>query len=118
MIKRHKDELEVMKNRLKEIDFYLEEEGDYIGTFGNGTNWKIIFETEPYYEGYNIWITKIVGKDSKISRIGFSIIFLMKIFGLNPNVPIENDLNFLIEYKDKIFDETFPYREAYDKLNR
>ena len=29
MIKRHKDELEVMKNRLKEIDFYLEKENDY-----------------------------------------------------------------------------------------
>ena len=25
-------------------------------------------------------------------------------------------LDFLIENKDKIFDETFPYKEAYDKL--
>lgn len=109
MIKKHKEELEIMKDRLKEIDFYLEEESDYDAIFSNGTNWKIIFEIEPYYEGYNIWIRKIDSENSDISRIGFSIIFLMKIFGLNPNVPIENDLNFLIEYKNKIFDETFPY---------
>ena len=118
MIKRHKDELKIMKSRLKEIGFNLEKEDDYSGTFENGTNWQIVFTTEPYYEGYNIWVRKKDSENSDIRRIGFSIFFLIGNILTNPSFMFNDILNFIIEYKDKIFDETFPYKEKYDELNK
>ena len=40
----------------------------------------------------------------------------MKIFGVNPaNRTIDEKLNFLIEYKDKIFDEKFQYKKTIER---
>ena len=42
----------------------------------------------------------------------------MKIFDNKlENQSINDELDFIIEYKDKIFDETFPYKKKYDELN-
>ena len=41
----------------------------------------------------------------------------MKVFGIDvKNITINDELDFLIENKDKILDETLPYKEAYDNL--
>lgn len=54
----------------------------------------------------------------KIFQDGFCIRILFGILELKENLPIEEDLNLLIENKGKIFDEIFPYKEKYDHLNK
>ncbi|MFW2516898.1 hypothetical protein ACN5PD_11315, partial [Aliarcobacter butzleri] len=50
-------------------------------------------------------------------KTGFPLWFLIKIFGVNPaNRTIDEKLNILIEYKDKIFNEKFQYKKIYEEI--
>lgn len=117
MVDKYKNEFEIMKTRLKEIDFYLEEDDDYSGIFGNDTNWKIHFGGDRYDDYCDIYIVNIHYEKMGIPRYGFYFWKIMKVFDKDiKNITINDELDFLIENKDKIFDETLPYKEAYDKL--
>lgn len=116
MIKRFQDKFNITKEKLLEIGFYVEEEEEFNAVFGNGTSWKINFSGDRYSDVWWIRLRNIDIDDMEINRIGFSIDYLMKVIDNIENKSIRDELNFLIKYKDKIFDETFPYKEAYDKL--
>ncbi len=116
MIKRFQNQFNITKEKLLEIGFYVEEE-EYDAVFGDGTSWKINFSGDKYSDVWWIRLRNIGIDDIEINRIGFSIDYLMKVIDNNIiNKSIRDELNFLIKNKDKIFDETFPYKEAYDKL--
>ena len=120
MLKKYDYYISLLKYKLQKIGFYLENENIESVTFGNGTKWKVILEGDRFLESapsYNIIIKREVYPDIGTNRIEFSLIILMKIYITNPIFGLENMIDFLIENKDKIFDETFPYKEAYDKLN-
>jgi len=109
MIIKYKQYLELLQDKLKTIDFYLEDEDISSATFGNNSSWKIIFEGDRFIESpppsYNIWIRNIIHPDAKISRIGFSLVSLMEKNISHPNFKLNNMLDFLIENKEKVFDE-------------
>ena len=72
------------KNKLEIIKFYVEEDSDYDVTFGNGTEWKIVFWGERYTNIFDISIRNIKFKDNvSISRIGFYLGYLNKLFNLS-----------------------------------
>lgn len=117
MFAKYQKELNVVKVKLKTINFYLEEDKDYKATFGNGTIWKIDVIGKWYDEYCYITIRNESFCDLKIGKTGFPLWILMKIFGVNPvNRTIDEKLDFLIEYKDKIFDEKFQYKKIYEEL--
>lgn len=114
MIKEYDEIIKIVQNKLLQIGFFIEENNEYNAIFGNGTSWKIELLGERYMgSAYDLFIRKIDTPNKE-----FCIRFLFDILGLQNNLPIEEDLNLLIENKDKIFDETFPYKEKYDELNK
>jgi hypothetical protein len=117
MVDKYKNEFEIMKTRLKEIDFYLEKENDYSLFFGNNTNWNVVLYGDKYDDYCYICISNLYYEKMKINKLGFLIWKIMKVFGIDvKNITINDELDFLIENKDKILDETLPYKEAYDNL--
>lgn len=117
MFARYQKELNIVKVKLRAINFYLEEDKDYKATFGNGTIWKIDVVGKWYDEYCYITIRNESFDESKTGKTGFPLWILMKIFGVNPaNRTINEKLNFLIEYKDKIFDEKFQYKKIYEEI--
>lgn len=117
MVKEYDEVIQIVQSKLSTIGFYLEENNEFDATFGNGTNWKITLEGERYVRpAYDIFVKKIDDDDKEIVKNGFCVRMLFGVLGLKNNLPIEADLDLFIENKDKIFDETFPYKEAYDKL--
>lgn len=119
MIKRFQKQFNIVKGKLATIGFILEEDDDFGATFSDGSGWKISLRCERYDEGCDIRLRNIKFEDIRINRLGFSIYFIMRIFGIDPKYqPLEQDMDFIIKYKDKLFDETFPYKEKYDELNQ
>ncbi|MFW3371426.1 hypothetical protein ACN9J5_01290 [Aliarcobacter butzleri] len=114
MVKEYDEVIKIVQNKLSQIGFFLEENNEYNAIFGNGTSWKIELLGERYMRSaYDLFIKKIDTQNKE-----FCVRFLFDILGLQNNLPIEEDLNLLIENKDKIFDETFPYKEKYDELKK
>jgi len=117
MNERYQEEFNIIKHKLSLIGFKVVEEEEYGAIFGDGSNWKIDFYGERYGDAYWTDIRNI-----KYTSIGsLSIYFILQTFGLDilyKNKPIEETMDLLIEYKDKIFDETFPYQDKYDELNK
>lgn len=111
MVEEYKEALELVKRKFEIIGFYLIKDEDFYAEFIGDNNWKIVFEGERYIRPtYDIIIEK--------GEFNFSTRLLMNIFDNGKKRSLENRLNFIIEYKDKIFDETFPYKEKYDELNK
>ncbi|MCT7909031.1 hypothetical protein PJV89_00560 [Aliarcobacter butzleri] len=116
MFSKYQKELNIIKAKLKTIDFYLEEDSDYKATFGNGTIWKIDINGK-WYDDYYITIRNEAFYDIKIGKMGFPLWILMKMFGVNPiNKTTDEKIDFLIEYKDQIFDEKFQYKKMYKEF--
>ena len=108
MVERFQKELKSIQKKLEVIGFYKKYDENFIAIFKDDSNWNIIFECDRYSDVWWIWL--------KNNENEFSITHLMvNVFHID-YLTIENVLDFLIENKDKIFDETFPYKEAYDKL--
>lgn len=117
MVKEYDEVIKIIQNKLSEIGFYIEENNEYNAIFGNGTSWKIELLGERYIgSAYDLFVKKVDSLNKEITKNGFCVRFLFDILGLQNNLPINEDLNLLIENKDKIFDETLPYKEAYAKL--
>ena len=118
MVKEYDEVIKIVQNKLSEIGFYIEENNEYSAIFGNGTSWKIELLGERYMgSAYDLFVKKVDSLNKEISQNGFCVRFLFDILGLQNNLPINEDLNLLIEYKDKIFDETFPYKDKYNEGN-
>ncbi|AXK49086.1 hypothetical protein CRU87_07030 [Aliarcobacter trophiarum LMG 25534] len=117
MYERYKKELILAKNKLLTIDFFLEKDSDCIATFGNGTIWKIDLNGK-WYDNYSyLSIRNESSSDAILGKKGFPLWMLMKIFGLySKDSTLEEKLDFIIEHKDKIFDETFQYKRIYDNI--
>ena len=97
MLSKYKDYISLLKDKLKVIDFILEDEDISSVTFGNGTSWKIIFEGDRFTESapsYTIWIRNIEHSNVEISRIGFSLISIIEKDVSLPSFELENMLNF------------------------
>ena len=121
MLKRYQEQLNIIKKKLSTIGFYLEEEDNFSAIFGNNSSWKIDFYGERYGESYEIDIRNINNDDMQMPGMGFSVYFILQTFGLDvlyKNKPLEQIMDYFIEYEYQIFNETFPYREAYDELNK
>ncbi|WP_415396199.1 hypothetical protein [Sulfurimonas sp. CS5] len=121
MVERFRENFYIVKEKLLIIGFRIDEERDYGVTFGNGTNWKILLNCDKYGKGCDILLLNISFNDIEISREGLSIYFILQVFGLDvlyKNIPLPKIMDFIIENKDKLFDETLPYKEAYDELNK
>ena len=121
MIERFQDELNIIKNKLETIGFSIEYDSDYVTVFGDSTNWKVDFMGERYGESSDLDIRSMNNPIMQNpGQRGLSVYMILQTFGLNvlyQNKPVEEVMDLFIQYKDKIFDETFPYKEAYDKLN-
>ena len=119
MYEKYKKELSLAKNKLLAIDFFLEKDSDYIATFGNGTTWKIDFNGK-WYDNYNyINIRNESSCDNILGQKGFPVWMLMKIFGLNSkDLTIEEKLDFIVEHRNQIFDETFQYKKIYENIRK
>lgn len=119
MVERFQDELNIIKNKLETIGFYQEYDSDYVTVFGDGTSWKVDFSGERYGEATDLSIRNI---DNHImqnaGQRGLNIFMILKTFGLFKNYAKSREevMDLFIQYKDKIFDETLPYKEAYDNL--
>jgi len=110
MYEKYKKELSLAKNKLLAIDFFLEKDSDYIATFGNGTTWKIDFNGKWYDNYIYISIRNEASSENILGQKGVPIWMLIKIFGLNSkDLTTEEKLDFIIEHKNKIFDDF--YRE-------
>lgn len=120
MIERFQDELNIIKNKLETIGFSIEYDSDYVTVFGDSTNWKVDFMGERYGESTDLDIRSMNNPIMQNpGQRGLSVYMILQTFGLNvlyQNKPVEEVMDLFIQYKDKIFDETFPYKEAYDKL--
>mgnify|MGYP007008867517 FL=1 len=119
MYEKYKKELSLAKNKHLAIDFFLEKDSDYIATFGNGTTWKIDFNGK-WYDNYNyISIRNESSCDNILGQKGFPVWMLMKIFGLNSkDLTIEEKLDFIVEHRNQIFDETFQYKKIYENIRK
>src|SRR5574344_1469778 len=117
MYEKYKKELSLAKNKLLAIDFFLEKDSDYIATFGNGTTWKIDFNGK-WYDNY-INIRNEASSENILGQKGVPIWMLIKIFGLNSkDLTTEEKLDFIIDHKNKIFDENFKYKNIYDNIRK
>lgn len=117
MYERYKKELLLAKNKLLTIGFYLEKDSDCIATFGNGTIWKIDLNGKWYDDYSYLSVRNESSSDNILGKKGFPIWMLMKIFGFNSKDLTTNEkLDFIIEHKDKIFDETFQYKKIYENI--
>ncbi|XQC05384.1 hypothetical protein ACOAJ8_10510 [Arcobacter cryaerophilus gv. pseudocryaerophilus] len=119
MYEKYKKELSLAKNKLLAIDFFLEKDSDYIATFGNGTTWKIDFNGKWYDNYIYISIRNEASSEDILGQKGVPIWMLIKIFGLNSkDLTTEEKLDFIIEHKNKIFDENFKYKNIYDNIRK
>ena len=121
MVERFQDELNIIKNKLETIGFFIEKEDDYCVVFGDGTSWKVDFYGERYGESTDLDIRNINHHNMQREAWGLSVYMILQTFGLNvlyQDKPVEEVMDLFIQYKDKIFDETFPYKEKYDQLNK
>lgn len=119
MIKRFQDKFNLVKESLLKIHFYVEEEEEYNAIFGDRSSWKIDFSGDKYSDVWWINLRNIDSDDVEINRIGFSINYLMKVIDNNiDNKSIKDELSFLINYKNDLFNKSFPYKKQYDELNK
>ena len=119
MYEKYKKELSLAKNKLLAIDFFLEKDSDYIATFGNGTTWKIDFNGKWYDNYIYISIRNEASSENILGQKGVPIWMLMKIFGLNSkDLTIEDKLDFIVEHRNQIFDETFQYKKIYENIRK
>lgn len=117
MYLKYQNEINLAKKKLLVLNFILEKDSDYKATFGNGTTWKIDVNGKWYDDYCYISIRNESLSDSKVGKAGFPLWMIMKMFGKDPQLKTTEDkLNFIIEYKDKIFDEKFAYKKIYDEL--
>jgi hypothetical protein len=118
MVKEYDEVIKIVQNKLSEIGFYIEENNEYNAIFGNGTSWKIELLGERYMgSAYDLFVIKVDSLNKEITQNGFCVRSLFDIFGLKEKLTIDNYLDLLIKYKDKIFDETFPYKDKYNERN-
>ena len=119
MYEKYKKELSLAKNKLLAIDFFLEKDSDYIATFGNGTTWKIDFNGKWYDNYIYISIRNEASSENILGQKGVPIWMLIKIFGLNSkDLTIEDKLDFIVEHRNQIFDETFQYKKIYENIRK
>ena len=118
MVKEYDEVIKIVQNKLSEIGFYIEENNEYNAIFGNGTSWKIELLGERYMgSAYDLFVIKVDSLNKEITQNRFCVRSLFDIFGLKEKQTIDNYLDLLIKYKDKIFDETFPYKDKYNERN-
>jgi len=111
MIYKYQEQSTIVKEKLSGIGFFVEEEEDFFIIFSNKTDWKIEFEIDRHIISIHRFLIKNItfNKD-------FFIDYLMSAYGVNKERTIENELDFIIKYKAKLFNDSFPYQESYDKL--
>ena len=104
------------RNREAEYNYFIEDKYE-AGMVLAGIEAKSIVMGKANLRGSYITIRNESFDESKTGKTGFPLWILMKIFGVNPaNRTIDEKLNFLIEYKDKIFDEKFQYKKIYEEI--
>lgn len=119
MYERYQKDLLLAKNKLLTINFLLEKDDDYIATFGNGTIWKIDFNGKWYDDYSYISIRNETINSEVLDKKGFPVWMLMKIFGVyEKNMKTEDKLDFIINYKDKIFDDAFQYKKLFENIKK
>jgi len=112
MYKKYKADLKFAKEKLATINFILEKDSDYKATFGNGSVWKIELNGK-WYDDYSYICIK--NKDKNLGKKKLPLWIFMKIFGVEiKNKTIQDNIDFIIEYKEKIFDKNFKYKQIFN----
>ncbi|MFV7790441.1 hypothetical protein ACNSOP_09670 [Aliarcobacter lanthieri] len=117
MYKKYQTDLKLAKDKLATINFNLEKDDDYHAVFGDGSVWKIELNGKWYDDYCYICIKNESDKDVISAKKGLPIWIFMKIFGIDTkNRTTQEKIDFILEYKDKIFDDNFKYRQMFDYL--
>ncbi|RBQ30014.1 hypothetical protein ACNSOS_00680 [Aliarcobacter vitoriensis] len=119
MYKKYQIEINLAKEKLSTINFILEKDDDYKATFGDGSMWKIELNGKWYDNYCYISIRNELEKYEISAKKGVPLWMFMKIFGVETqNKTTQEKLDFIIEYKDKIFDDNFKYKQIFDDIKK
>jgi len=117
MYTEYQRELNLAKQKLLEINFKLEQDNDYKATFGNDTMWKIDINGK-WYDNYCYIIIRNESSDKMVvGKKGLPVWVLMKFFGFESKTrTTEEELDFIIKYKDRIFGDMCKFENAFKQL--
>lgn len=130
MIRDYQAPLSTVVHHLAAMGFTLEEDAEFWAIFKNEEGWKIVFEGERYVRpAFDITIEFVYEDKKRLkemdrkSPIRYSIRILMKVFEriehIECKVPsLENQLEFLRIYMDKIFIYPPTYTDDYNRENK
>jgi|GEM_PF-1165537 len=115
MYKKYQTDLKFVKEKLTTIDFILEKDDDHKATFGNNSAWKIELNGKWYDNYCYISIKNEAIENESLSKKGLPLWMFMKMFGVKiKHRTIKDRVDFIIKYKDKIFDENFKYKQIFN----
>lgn len=115
LVNEYAELLATVKDSVTKLGFTLIQDLEFSATFGNGSDWKVVFEGERFVRPAFDLLAVLDEKQGL--RKNFSIRLLMKVFSDNRRPSLENQLDFLISNRADIFTNPPSYEKKYELLN-
>jgi len=106
-----------VSRRVKELGGFLASEKELEANFVLSNEWEILFQCERYYSVSFILLIRSPKK--REYEVGLLMETFREMGGKNYGAPtIENEFNFLIEEKSKVFGDDEDYLDKYQEISR
>ncbi len=94
------------------MGFHLVRDEAFEADFGRADGWHVLIEGDSRVRGsFNLVIRSYNGRV-------FVVRLLMQAFGDGSQPSLDNQIKFMENHQNEVFDQAMPYRAAYDQVDR